>query len=162
MKILYVVHQFFPLFHTGSERLTLDTAKQMQRMGNFVTVLTYAPNPPIEKTQSQSTKADEGFEQLDKFLMKKEYQFGTIPVIAIKYTKHTLGFEIFDPNMEKQMSEIVKKFDLIHFTHPMFFCSALKACKKLGIPTVLTISDTWLLSPSSFSFSLFFAITFKE
>jgi len=149
MKILYVVHQFFPLFHTGSERLTLDTAKQMQRMGNFVSVLTYAPNPPLEKTQNQSTKADEGFEQLNKFLMKKEYQFGTIPVIAIKYTKHTLGFGIFDPNMEKQMSEIVKKFDLIHFTHPMFFCSALKACKKLGIPTVLTISDTWLLSPRS-------------
>jgi len=149
MKILYVVHQFFPLFHTGSERLTLDTAKQMQRMGNFVSVLTYAPNPPLEKTQNQSTKADEGFEQIDKFLMKKEYQFGTIPVIAIKYTKHTLGFGIFDPNMEKHMSEIVKKFDLLHFIHPMFFCSALKACKKLGIPTVLTLTDTWLLSPRS-------------
>ena len=149
MKILYVVHQFFPLFHTGSERLTLDTAKQMQRMGNFVSVLTYAPNPPLEKTQNQSTKGDEGFEQLDKFLMKKEYQFGTIPVIAIKYTKHTLGFGIFDPNMENHMYEIVKKFDLIHFTHPMFFCSALKTCKKLGIPTVLTLSDTWLLSPRS-------------
>ncbi len=149
MKILYVVHQFFPLFHTGSERLTLDTAKQMQRMGNFVSVLTYAPNPPLEKNQNQNTKGDEGFERLDKFLMKKEYQFGTIPVIAIKYTKHTLGFGIFDPNMENLMYEIVKKFDLIHFTHPMFFCSALKACKKLGIPTVLTISDTWLLSPRS-------------
>lgn len=153
MKILYIVNQFFPLFHTGSERLTLDTAKQIQRMGHFVTVLTYEPNPPLEtldkKSQHKEKESVKGFEKLDKYLMKKEYQYQTIPVIAFKYTKHTLGFRIFDPNLEKYLYDIVKKFDLIHFTHPMFFCSALKACKKLGIPTVLTLSDTWLLSPRS-------------
>ena len=151
MKILFVVHQFFPLFHTGSERLTLDTAKQIQRMGNYVTVLTYEPNPPIEgnKTNNQEKEKQTDFVKLDKNLMKKEYQYETVPVIAFKYTKHTLGFRIFDPNMEKHMYDVVKNFDVVHFTHPMFFCSALKACKKLGIPTVLTTSDTWLLSPRS-------------
>jgi len=150
MKILYVVHQFFPLFHTGSERLTLDTAKQIQRMGHFVSVLTYEPNPPLEDSTKKSTNNfPHDFKKLDKHLMKKEYQVETIPVIAFKYTKPTLGFRIFDPNMEKHMYDIVKKFDLVHFSHPMFFCSALKACKKLGIPTVLTLSDMWLLSPRS-------------
>jgi len=155
MKILYVVHQFFPLFHTGSERLTLDTAKQMQRMGHFVSVLTYAPNPPIKNTQDRTNSNKDGFESLDKFVMKKEYQYGTIPVIAIKYSKHTLGFQIFNSNMEKHMSDIVKNFDVVHFTHPMFFCSALKECKKLGVHTVLTTSDTWLLCPRSLVTSSF-------
>ena len=149
MKILYVVHQFFPLFHTGSERLTLDTAKQIQRMGNYVSVLTYEPNLPIDKNQKERKNNDEGFQRLDKNLLKKEYQVDTIPVIAFKYAKPTMGFQIFDSNMENQMLNVVKNFDLIHFTHPMFFCSALKACKKLGIPTVLTTSDTWLLCPRS-------------
>jgi len=30
---------------------------------------------------------------------------------------------------------------------PCFFCSAVNACKQLGIPTVLTLSDVWLLCP---------------
>jgi len=150
MKILYIVHQFFPLFHTGSERLTLDTAKQIQRVGHFVSVLTYEPNLPLGGLTKKSTNNfPHDFKKLDKHLMKKEYQVETIPVIAFKYTKPTLGFRIFDPNMEKHMYDIVKKFDLVHFSHPMFFCSALKACKKLGIPTVLTLSDMWLLSPRS-------------
>jgi len=153
MRILFVVHQFFPSFHTGSERLTLDTAKQIQRMGHFVSVLTYEPNPPIEKSnelsEKQKTTKNQEFVKLDQYLMKKEYQYETVPVIAFKYAKHTLGFRIFDPNMEKHMIDVVKNFDIVHFTHPMFFCSALKACKKHGVPTVFTASDTWLLSPRS-------------
>ena len=65
MKILYVVHQFFPNHITGTERLTLNIAKQIQRMGHEVTVLTYEP----------SENEIEGFEQLDNIIMKKEYQF---------------------------------------------------------------------------------------
>ena len=149
MKILYVVHQFFPKFHTGSERLTLDTAKQIQRMGNYVTVLTYEPNEPLSSDTKNQNKKDEDFVKLDSHLMKKEYQVNTIPVIALKYTKHTLGFNIFDEKMEKHMGDIVKNFDVVHFTHPMFFCSALKVCKSLGVHTVLTTSDTWLMCPRS-------------
>jgi len=56
MKILYVVHQFFPFFHTGSERLTFDTAKQMQKMGHSVTILTYEPNHEIENPPDEFLK----------------------------------------------------------------------------------------------------------
>ncbi len=153
MKILYVVHQFFPLHHTGTERLTLDIAKQIQRMGNSVSVLTYESNPPLETNsplkEKMKSNSSDSFIQLDKHVKKKEYQFETIPVIAFKHVKYTLGFQIFDERIEKYMPEIVKKFDIVHFTHPMFFSSALKACKKSGIPTVLTLTDPWLLSPMS-------------
>lgn len=149
MRILYIVHQFFPKFHTGSERLTLDTAKQIQRMGNYVSVLTYEPNPPLSSETNNQNKTDEDFVKLDSHLMKKEYQVNTIPVIALRYSKHTLGFNIFDEKMEKHMNDIVKNFDVVHFTHPMFFCSALKVCKSLGVKTILTTSDTWLMCPRS-------------
>jgi len=124
MKILYIVHQFFPFSHTGSERLTLDTAKQIQRMGHFVTVLTYEPLPQEKPEAIESSKTYENnpsFEELDEHIMKREYQYETIPVVAIRYKKPTLGFKIFDENIEKHLLKIVRNFDIVHFTHPMFF-----------------------------------------
>jgi len=153
MKILYALHQFFPLHYTGTERLTLDIAKQIQRMGNFVSVLTYEPSSPLEKSPSSKvlykadSTRDDGFEKLDNNLKKKEYQIDTIPVISFKHVKHTWGFQIFDQHMEKFLPEIIKKFDIIHFTHPMRFASALKTCKQLGKQTILTLTDPWLLCP---------------
>ena len=153
MRILYVLHQFFPLHHTGTERLTLDLAKQIQRMGNYVSVLTYEPSSPLKKKSESkfliegdpSTK--DGFSKLDNYIKKREYQIETIPVISFKHVEHKLGFKIFDEKLKKHLSEIVKDYDLIHFTHPMRFASLLKICKKLDKPTVLTLTDNWLLCP---------------
>jgi len=104
MKILYVVHQFFPLFHTGTERLTLDIAKQIQRMGHYVTVLTYEPSPPLEHSTGKSNNHlsnDDGFITLNENIKKKEYQVQTVPVISFKHTKYRMGFEIFDKYLAK-------------------------------------------------------------
>lgn len=139
MKILYVLHQFFPNHYTGTERLTLQIARQIQRMGNFVSVLTYEPD----------RDKDRGFNYLDEYIMKKEYQVESVPVIAFKSVKPRLGFYIFDPLIEKYLQEIVKDFDIVHFTHPMRFGSVLKVCKELRIPTILTLTDHWLLCPQA-------------
>jgi len=152
MKILYVVHQFFPLFHTGTERLTLDIAKQIQRMGHFVTVLTYEPIPPIDqhyKKSNQNFVNDDGFNSLDEDVKKKEYQIETIPVISFKHSKFRMGFQIFDKVLEPYLYDIVKQYDLVHITHPMRFSSIVKACKEQEKPTILTLTDNWLLSPRS-------------
>src|SRR3989338_4578938 len=98
MKILYVLHQFFPHHHTGTERLTLQIAKQVQRMGNFVTVLTYEPN----------NLGISGFEKFDENLLKKEYTVETIPVIAFKKTMNdSKWYTVFDPLIENTVTEIV-------------------------------------------------------
>ena len=152
MKILYVVHQFFPLFHTGTERLTLDIAKQIQRMGHFVTVLTYEPIPPIDQLDEKSSQNfvnSDDFISIDEQVKKKEYQVQTIPVISFKHSKFRMGFQIFDKVLEPYLYDLVKQFDLVHFTHPMRFSSIVKACKEIGKPTVLTLTDNWLLSPRS-------------
>lgn len=138
MRILYVLHQFFPLHYTGTERLTLQIAKQIQRLGHYVSVLTYEPN---------NVDIQE-FQKLDYYVMKKEYQVGTIPVTAFKTIDGGLGLDyVFDPHIEKYLHEIVKKFDIVHFTHTQRFGSVFKICKDLGVPTVLTLTDNWLLCP---------------
>ena len=153
MNILYILHQFFPLHFTGTERLTLDIAKQIQRMGNYVTVLTYEPDSPRTKVFSSKflyteevNKFEDGFQKVDDYVKKKEYQVETIPVIAIKYNnKKPPAFEIFDPELEKYLEDLISKFNVVHFTHPSRLASALKICKKLKIPTILTLTDNWLL-----------------
>jgi len=151
MKVLFILHQFFPLHYTGTERLTLDLAKQIQRMGNYVTVLTYEPSVPLKHKSKFLIEPDnatkDGFSEIDDILKKKEYQFETIPVISFKYIQHRLGFQIFETKLKKHLSQIIKNFDIVHFTHPMWFASALDVCKELEKPTVLTLTDNWLLCP---------------
>jgi len=91
MNILYILHQFFPMHYTGTERHTLDMAKQMQRMGHYVTVLTYEPSSPRKKESfskiwytEEVNKVEDGFEKVDDYIKKKEYQIETIPLIPDK------------------------------------------------------------------------------
>ena len=149
MKILFVVHQFFPLHHTGTERLTLDLAKQLQRMGHYLCVLTYEPDVLFKKSLKNiiMRKSSDDFFQSNNYLMGKKYQFETIPVIAIKYKKNNNIFDIFDAKLENHLSSIVKEFDIVHFTHTNRLASALKCCKKFKIPTILTLTDPILLCP---------------
>src|SRR6478672_9614188 len=42
MRIALVTHQFFPSYYTGVERLTLNLANQLARMGHEAIVLTPA------------------------------------------------------------------------------------------------------------------------
>jgi len=137
MKILYVVHQFFPRHITGTERLTLNIAKQIQRMGNDVSVLTYEP----------VSSENESFEELDTQILKKEYLYESVPVMSFKRKISLDGFYIFDLLIEKHLESIIEQFDLVHFTHPMRFASVLNLCMKKNIPTVLTLTDNWLLCP---------------
>ena len=132
MKILYVVHQFFPTHHTGTERLTLQMAKQIQRMGHYVHVLTYEPN--------ELNGSD--FEVHNNDYLKTEHMVETIPVTCFKKRKNSIGWDyVFDPTIESLLDDFVQKFDLVHFMHPQRFASVLHLCKKYGIPTVLTLTE---------------------
>ena len=79
MNILYILHQFFPMHYTGTERHTLDMAKQMQKMGHYVTVLTYEPDP-IRKNVSDSKiwsseeeyEKEDDFQQIDDYIKKSK------------------------------------------------------------------------------------------
>lgn len=138
MRILYVVHQFFPKHYTGTERFVLNLSKQMQRMGHFVKVLTYG----IAET--------EGFEdEIDDFLIKA-YTYQGVSVISIRHKiiPEEVSFKIFEKETEKVLKKIIdEEFDIIHIAHPMRLGSILKIAKQRNIPTVLTLTDFWLMCP---------------
>jgi len=136
MKILYLVHQFFPKHYTGTERFTLDLAKQMQRTGHYPTVLTYEPNPEVD-----------GFKKLTDKMLFKRYSYDSIPVFALRHAGPADVSSVFDPAVEEAFNKLGLKCDLVHTCHPMWLSSTAKACKTAGIPLVMTLTDAWLLCP---------------
>jgi glycosyltransferase involved in cell wall biosynthesis len=120
MKIVYVVHDFFPRFYGGTERYVLNIAQQMQRMGHSVTVLNYGLEDPIDS-----------FDANDTDILRKTYVYEGVHVISVRHRSipAEIGFIIDDQNLEKVIREILKDgaFDVMHIAHPM----RLACCYKV-------------------------------
>jgi glycosyltransferase involved in cell wall biosynthesis len=139
VRILYVVHDYFPRFYGGTERYVLNVAVQMQRLGHAVKVLTYGLEDPVESFQTREN------------LLYKTYTYGQVPVISIRHRAipWDVGHRIRDSETEATLAKIVKEesCDLVHVAHPMRLASVTKIARGLGIPVVLTLTDFWLLCP---------------
>jgi glycosyltransferase involved in cell wall biosynthesis len=138
MKILYVIHQFFPKHYTGTERFTFELASQMQRMGHSPTVITYEPGNGVKN-----------FEKFTERILITRYSYRGIPVIALKHTKPADSSDIFDSAVEEAAEKLALKCDLVHVCHPMWLSSLAATYKKYSIPMVMTLTDAWLLCPSA-------------
>jgi len=136
MRILYMVHQFFPNYYTGTERLTLDLACHMQKMGHSPTVLTYDPDPGCE-----------GFESLSENVLVKKYSYQGVPVVMLKQIPSSRTYEIFQPAIDRAFKKLRLDCDIVHVCHPKWVSAAARACEGNGCPVVLTLTDPWLLCP---------------
>ena len=136
MRILYIVHQFFPKHYYGTERFTLSLAQQMQRLGHYPIVMTY------------EREADgDGWSPLQKSVFVKKYSYQGIPVISLRSTSSSKEYEIFSKDIEGVVEKLQLGIDLVHVTHPMWLASVARDCKRQGTPLLLTLTDTWLLCP---------------
>lgn len=142
MRILYIVHQFFPLWYTGTERFVLNISKQMQRMGHHVEVLTYGRNDDENFSDSTGVKI-------------KKYIYENIPVISIKHKssiqKNSMPLNIFDEELQPILNKIIAsgKYDVIHVAHPFRLASVINSAAFFKIPVVLTLTDFWLMCPKA-------------
>lgn len=140
MKILYVVHDFFPRFYGGTERYVLNLSRQMQRMGHSTEVLTYGIEDPLESYNLSFGD-----------IHCKSYIYEGIPVISIRHKMipADIGYVIEDEGIENAIERIIKdkSYDIVHIAHPMRMSSCYKVAKKLGIKIILTLTDFWLLCP---------------
>ena len=140
MKILYVVHDFFPHFYGGTERYVLNLSKQMQRMGHAVTVLTYGLMEPIEN-----------FIPDPSGMLTHHYVYEGIPVLSIRhrtipiYSGYLLEYREVVQLIERVLTR--ERFDIMHIAHPMRIGSCYEAAKAANMPVVLTLTDFWLLCP---------------
>ncbi|MBI5259512.1 MAG: glycosyltransferase [Burkholderiales bacterium] len=135
MRILYLVHQFFPEFGSGTERVTLNLARMAQRAGHHVRVLACMlersrhhgqPNPLIPAA------LDTVVEGIPVTLLDR----GTLPGQAEQ------AFEVA-PAVVDQLEPWLhaQRFDVVHLMHSMRMASAVAAAQRCGLPMVATLTD---------------------
>jgi glycosyltransferase involved in cell wall biosynthesis len=142
LKILIGVHQFFPDHYTGTERYVLNLAKQLQKMGHFVKVLTYAFRDQDGFSAGHSSR-----------MLFKEYTYEGVPVIALRHKSHpddiVFVFDLIDMDVHNEAGRIFKKdnFDMYHCAHPLRIASSIRAAKDAGVKVTLMLTDYFLMCP---------------
>jgi glycosyltransferase involved in cell wall biosynthesis/predicted O-methyltransferase YrrM len=121
IRILLVTHQFFPRFYTGVERLTLNLATQLGRLGHECTVLTSASH---SSGDSQPYIVD---------------------------TVHVRPLEAVDANFTRRpwlgggatLQQVLRENrpDLVHVMHPMRFPKVFAEACRSGIPLIAHVPD---------------------
>lgn len=139
MKILYLVHQFYPDSYTGTEKFLLELAKASQRLGHRVKVVSYSSRPPSF------------FDQQDGDVLLKEYSYEGIPLLFVRLREETTNHQqnigegdLFKTAKRVLMNEVP---DIVHGAHTLGVIDFIHAAREAGIPYLLTLTDFFLLCP---------------
>jgi len=142
VRILFGVHQFFPTHYTGTERYVLNLAKQLQKMGHYVKVLTYAFKEQFEFKKSNCSN-----------LLYREYSYEGVPVVAVRHHVQpddlSFIFDFMDEEIYKETCWIIESgnFDIYHCAHPLRLASSIKAAKDKAVKVVFMVTDYFMMCP---------------
>ncbi|MHB9101608.1 MAG: glycosyltransferase family 4 protein [Sulfuricella sp.] len=142
MNILLTTHVFLPDHSAGTEVLTFNTAKELQRRGHKVEVVTgFLAQRGIADSQRFDTYEYEGI-QVNRFFHNVVPMGGQSNVVEAEYNN------LFFARWLRGYLEHYKP-DVVHFFHlGLLSASAIDVCHELGIPMVMTPTDFWLICPT--------------
>ena len=143
MRILLTTHVFLPDYSSGTEILTLNTAKELQRTGHEVEVCTGFPaKPGLADANRFDTYEYEGI-RVHRFLHNAAPMGGQSNVAEAEYNNL-----FFAQWFRGYLSDF--RPDITHFFHlGLLSASAIDVCLELGVPMVMTPTDFWLICPNN-------------
>jgi glycosyltransferase involved in cell wall biosynthesis len=139
MRILFIVHQFFPEFSGGTEHVAFNLARMAQKAGHHVHVLASTVDP----VRSGAIPAARPFAGC-----LRAGPHG-IPVTFIPRAMlppaADIGLET-GPQLVAALAQWMddERFDIAHVMHTMRMGSAVLAAQRCGLPYVLTLTDFYL------------------
>jgi glycosyltransferase involved in cell wall biosynthesis len=139
VKILYLVHQFYPEHYTGTEKFLLNLTKSMQRFGHQVKVVTYQHHTrqPFEETAGR--------------LQVRRYNFEGVPVIALQHLvpPQDVDSGFINPAVAEFARQLLaaEQPDLLHVAHSMRVGEFVRVAQEQGLPYLVTLTDFFLLCP---------------
>lgn len=143
MRILLTTHVFLPDYAAGTEVLTLDTAREFQRIGHHVEICT---GYPFQKDLPDSRRFDT-YEYMG--LRVHRFNHGSV---AMGGQKNVVEAEYNNLFFAQWFRQYLKRFkpDVVHFFHlGLLSGSAIDVCYELDIPMVMTPTDFWLVCPNN-------------
>ena len=138
MRILMILHQFYPEFCGGTERVSLNLAKMAQHSGHYVHVLACTVAPEAC-----------GGRESDKLPGAYQVIHEGVPVTLLERSKLPDTADISlaaNPELVGQLCTWMGKerFDIVHVLHSMRMGSALLAVQRAGLPYLMTLTDFFL------------------
>lgn len=138
MRLLYVIHQFFPDCHSGTEQYCLAMAREAQRRGENVTVLSLhwqhdRQSPPVRIF-------DQPIEGLRVIRLNHWRGLNPNDVLRDYENLHLEGY--FQQVLEDVQPDVVHSFHLRQLGSNL-----LRVCKRNGLPVIVTLTDFWFLCP---------------
>jgi len=136
LKVVYITHQYFPYFYTGTELLTDNISRYNRQLGVETSVWSY------------------NSEERKKLYTNTPYR--TIPVTFFSHhgskdpRRDTRLFRKNEGNrqlVEKLLDE--EKPDFLHVTQVSRMGDVVELAHEKGIPYVATLTDYWLLCPTT-------------
>jgi glycosyltransferase involved in cell wall biosynthesis len=136
MRILFVIHQFFPEFGGGTERVALGLARQAQHAGHAVHVLACAVSPQVLPGATPSATLAGALDCVHEGVAVTLLPRQALPAAA------DIGFEV-DADWSEALQAWIgaMRFDLAHVFHTMRMGSALHALHQTALPYLLTLTD---------------------
>lgn len=136
MRILYLVHQFFPRHVGGTEMYVRGLARRARAHGHEVCVLTHVDGASSEPASIRTTRVD----QLEVIELHSNYSNSPRPGRD----------EYANPEAGALLARVLheQRPDLLHVAHAMKLgAEGMRHCEALGIPVVVTLCDYWFLCP---------------
>jgi glycosyltransferase involved in cell wall biosynthesis len=139
LRIVFVVHTFFPSWRAGTEVYAKSLARKVVDQGHEAFVVCY--EPPAEN------ESFEGIRAWDTI-------WDGLPVHRISFCKRHSCFHLKDYFHQEVEDRLLRYFsqirpDVVHVVHAMHLTTAsIWAAKRLGLPVVSTATDFWYICPT--------------
>jgi glycosyltransferase involved in cell wall biosynthesis len=139
LRIVFVVHTFFPSWRAGTEVYAKSLAHKIIDQGHEAFIVCY--EPPTEN------ESFEGIRVWDTI-------WDGLPVHRISFCKRHRFFHRKDYFHHEVVDRLVRYFsqirpDVVHVVHAMHLTTAsIWAAKRLGLPVVSTTTDFWYICPT--------------
>src|SRR5262245_8230268 len=136
MKLLYVLHQFFPRFHTGTEQYALGLAHAARAAGDEVAFFTLEPDFEMGAPGLRFTSDEHQGFRVHRLSLARALVSN--PVLA----------EYESPLAERCFAQVLEqeKADVVHFFHLRYLgAGLLEVARAAGVAHLLHLMDFWFL-----------------
>ena len=138
MRLLYVIHQFFPECHSGTEQYCLALSREARRCGHDVTILSFDPR----------------YSDPDPVLEVREERYEEFRVLKLRHWNplqpNSILRDYHNPLIADRFSRLLEQLRpaAIHFFHLRNLGSDLLAtAHAAGLVSVVHLMDFWWICP---------------
>ncbi len=139
MRVLYVVHQFFPKYISGTEQYVLALARAGRAAGDDVRIYTVDPD----------------WRQPDRPAELLRYEFGGVPVVCHAFAKNAVKNHVladwWNPQNEASFGALLDEFrpDVVHLFHLRFVgIDRIDQIVARRIRFFVHLMDFWFVCPN--------------